>query len=176
MVANADIIIRRKEMVDSERSARDTTEDWDKIFAVNKCGVFLSYKYAARQMIAQGNGGRILGASSIAGRKAGFEASAYCAPKFAVRGLTQSAALELGKYGITVNAYAPGFTKTALSMMKAKYWNDPTSLMRNYGLVMPSYFKLGEPESIFRPLSVCCLLIKASKGQTISPNGGVLFD
>ncbi|KAJ3981858.1 hypothetical protein F5890DRAFT_1416875 [Lentinula detonsa] len=102
MVANAGIII-------PERSARDTTEDWDKIFAVNMRGVFLSYKYAARQMIAQGNGGRILGASSIAGRKAGFEASAYCASKFAVRGLTQSAGnSRIGKYGITVNAYAPG--------------------------------------------------------------------
>ncbi|KAJ3743263.1 hypothetical protein DFH05DRAFT_1551351 [Lentinula detonsa] len=117
MVANAGIIIRRKEMVDY------TTEDWDKIFAVNMRGVFLSYKYAARQMIAEGNGGRILGASSIAGRKAGFEASAYCASKFAVRGLTQSAALELGKYGITVNAYAPGFTKTALSMVFVSFFD-----------------------------------------------------
>ncbi|KAJ3847648.1 hypothetical protein EV368DRAFT_25282, partial [Lentinula lateritia] len=54
----------------------------------NTRGVFLSY----RQMIAQGNSGQILGASSLAGRKGetGLEASAYCASKFAVRGLTHS--------------------------------------------------------------------------------------
>ncbi|KAJ3710292.1 hypothetical protein C8R42DRAFT_691409 [Lentinula raphanica] len=63
MVANAGVVTPSKEMVDY------TTEDWEKVFAVNIRGVFLSYKYAAKQMIAQGQGGRILGASSIAGRK-----------------------------------------------------------------------------------------------------------
>lgn len=59
--------------------------------AVNARGTFLSYKYAAAQMIAQGRGGRIIGASSIAG-KAGYPLScAYSASKFAVRGLTQTA-------------------------------------------------------------------------------------
>lgn len=59
--------------------------------AVNARGIFLCYKHAATQMIAQGRGGRIIGASSIAG-KVGFPlSSAYAASKFAVRGLTQTA-------------------------------------------------------------------------------------
>ncbi|KAJ3976777.1 hypothetical protein EV361DRAFT_882140 [Lentinula raphanica] len=168
MVANAGVVTRSKEMVDY------TTEDWENVFAVNIRGVFLSYKYAAKQMIAQGQGGRILGASSIAGRKAGFETSAYCASKFAVRGLTQSAALELGKYGITVNAYAPGFTKTSLN---ESFWNDPDSLARKYGIAVPPYFKMGQPEYIASLVSyLASEEAHYITGQTISPNGGVLFD
>ena len=59
--------------------------------AVNARGPFLCYKYAAQQMIKQGRGGRIIGASSAAGKKGFPLASAYCASKFAVRALTQSA-------------------------------------------------------------------------------------
>ncbi|KAF9820717.1 hypothetical protein IEO21_01160 [Rhodonia placenta] len=90
-------------------------EDFDKIVAVNIRGVMLCYKHAAIQMIQQGKGGRIVGASSVAGKQAVPMMSAYCATKFAIRGLTQSAALELSKYGITVNCYAPGLIKTTLS-------------------------------------------------------------
>ncbi|KIK65262.1 hypothetical protein GYMLUDRAFT_94605 [Collybiopsis luxurians FD-317 M1] len=166
MVANAGIIIRSKHVIDY------TTEEWDRVFAVNTRGVFLCYKYAAKQMIAQGQGGRIIGCSSIAGRKAGAESSAYCASKFAVRGLTQSAALELGEHGITVNAYAPGFTKTSLN---ETFWDDPRALAAKYGLAPPPFFKLGEPDDVASLVSYL-----ASKeahyitGQTISPNGGAL--
>jgi NAD(P)-dependent dehydrogenase (short-subunit alcohol dehydrogenase family) len=64
---------------------------WERVMAVNARGPFLCYKYAAEQMIKQGRGGRIIGASSVAG-KMGFPLAApYCASKWAVRGLTQTA-------------------------------------------------------------------------------------
>ncbi|KAF9254223.1 NAD(P)-binding protein [Marasmius fiardii PR-910] len=85
-----------------------TAEQWDKIFSINSRGTFLCYKYAAIQMISQGRGGRIIGASSAAGKQGRKYSMAYSATKFAVRGMTQSAAWELGQHGITVNAYAPG--------------------------------------------------------------------
>ncbi|OBZ71197.1 Diacetyl reductase [(S)-acetoin forming] [Grifola frondosa] len=89
-----------------------SVEDIDQLYAVNVRGVFLCYKHAAIQMVKQGRGGRIIGAGSVAGKK-GIEAhGAYCATKFAVHGLTQCAALEYGKFGINVNAYAPGMTDT----------------------------------------------------------------
>ncbi|KAF8439719.1 hypothetical protein L210DRAFT_3401872 [Boletus edulis BED1] len=59
-------------------------------------------------MITQGRGGRIIGATSVAGKSGLPLASAYSASKFAIRGLTQTAALELGRHSITVNTYAPG--------------------------------------------------------------------
>ncbi|KAF4607261.1 hypothetical protein EYR38_001322 [Pleurotus pulmonarius] len=91
-----------------------SVEDWDALYAVNVRGTFLCYKHAADAMIKQGRGGRIVGACSIAGKKGYPDSPAYSSSKFAVRGLTQSAAQEYGKYGITVNAYAPGSIVTEL--------------------------------------------------------------
>ncbi|KAJ6498506.1 hypothetical protein C8R47DRAFT_1068784 [Mycena vitilis] len=68
-----------------------TSEQWDRIMNINARGVFLCYKYAGLQMIKQGNGGRIIGASSILGKQASPANAAYSASKFAVRGLTQAA-------------------------------------------------------------------------------------
>ncbi|KAJ3981859.1 hypothetical protein F5890DRAFT_1613260, partial [Lentinula detonsa] len=93
----------------SNSSFATAKEQWDDVLRVNSKSVFLCYKYAAKQMVAQGrSGGRIIGASSIAGKQGMTHTSAYTASKFAVHGLTQVAALEFGQYGITVNAYAPG--------------------------------------------------------------------
>ncbi|KAG1745711.1 hypothetical protein EDB19DRAFT_1632097 [Suillus lakei] len=108
MVANAGIVTLAS-LVSS------TVESWDHTLSVNARGPYLCYKYAAMQMIEQGRGGRIIGASSVVGKMAFPYNSAYTASKFAVRGLTQTAALELGQYGITVNSYAPGAIQTPMS-------------------------------------------------------------
>ncbi|KAK0444507.1 NAD-binding protein [Armillaria borealis] len=109
MVANAGICITKGILSTS-------SEEWDRIAAVNGRGTFLCYKYAAKQMIDQGHGGRIIGATSLAGKQGFASLSAYSASKWTVRGLTQSAAHEFGKYGITVNAYAPGIIDTDMGM------------------------------------------------------------
>src|ERR687893_1064390 len=91
-----------------------TPEDFDRLLAVNLRGVFLCYTAAARQMIAQGGGGKIIGAASIAAHKGFSMLGHYSASKFAVRGLTQAAAQEWAEHGITVNAYCPGIVGTAM--------------------------------------------------------------
>ena len=93
-----------------------TTEDWDRMFAINMRGVFLCYKEAAKVMIAQGKGGKIIGACSIVGYKPFPMLSHYSATKWGVRGLTQAAAMELAKHKITVNAYCPGMFHIILSI------------------------------------------------------------
>jgi len=107
MIANAGVIIFQ--------SFLDTSvENFDRVMAVNARSTMLCYKHAAKQMIAQGHGGRIIGACSAAGKRGTGIISAYSASKFAIRGLTQAAAQEFGKHGITVNAYTPGMTDTRM--------------------------------------------------------------
>ncbi len=107
MVANAGIA-QTKALLDV------TPEEYDKVHAVNGRGVFLCYTEAARQMIAQGTGGKIIGAASIAAHKGFALLGVYCSSKFAVRALTQSAAQEWAEHGITVNAYCPGIVDTTM--------------------------------------------------------------
>lgn len=91
-----------------------TTEDFHKMMNVNVTGVFHSYRAAARQMMEQDSGGKIIGAASIVAFRPFALLSPYSASKWAVRGLTQAAAMEWAKYGITVNAYGPGIVGTAM--------------------------------------------------------------
>ncbi|KAJ7621467.1 NAD(P)-binding protein [Roridomyces roridus] len=117
MVANAGVAGPRRMVIADVfmlTSRLVTVEEWDRIMNVNARGTFLSYKYAGLQMVKQGRGGRIIGASSLAGKQGHSTQVPYTASKFAVRGLTQSAAIEFGSHGITVNAYAPGLIETPL--------------------------------------------------------------
>ncbi|KAL1746137.1 hypothetical protein HDZ31DRAFT_73102 [Schizophyllum fasciatum] len=102
MIANAGILA-------SAPFLEESAESLNRISNVNITGTFLCYQYAGRKMIQAGHrDGRIIGASSNAGKRPAAGLTSYVATKFAVRGLTQCAALELGSHGITVNAYAPG--------------------------------------------------------------------
>src|SRR5207244_1020545 len=84
-----------------------SAETWDHVVRVNLRGVFLGCREAARQLVAQGDGGRIINASSGAGRQGNADIAAYAASKFGVIGLTQSLAVELAPYGVLERL--PGF-------------------------------------------------------------------
>jgi meso-butanediol dehydrogenase/(S,S)-butanediol dehydrogenase/diacetyl reductase len=107
MVANAGIAVTAP-MIET------SAEDWHRVLGVNVMGVFHCYRAAARQMIAQGRGGRLIGAASVAAHRGGKWQGAYSASKFAVRGLTQSVAQELAEHGITANVYSPGVVHTPM--------------------------------------------------------------
>jgi meso-butanediol dehydrogenase/(S,S)-butanediol dehydrogenase/diacetyl reductase len=93
----------------------DVTEDnWDFIMRVNALGVLIGMQEAAKQMIAQGSGGKIVNTASIAGRSGYDNVAPYCASKFAVVSLTQSGARDLAQHDITVTGFAPGVVHTEL--------------------------------------------------------------
>ena len=93
----------------------DVDEDnFNSIMRVNAFGVLVGTQEAARQMMAQGSGGKIINTASIAGRQGYAEFAPYCASKASVISLTQAAAREFAKHKITVNAFAPGVVVTPL--------------------------------------------------------------
>lgn len=105
MVANAGIV--------QVKAAIDLTEeDVQRMLSVNVVGVHNCYAEAAKQMLKQESGGKLIAASSIAGFKAFPLFAHYSASKWAVRGLNQAFAMELGRHKITANAYAPGLVDT----------------------------------------------------------------
>ena len=89
-----------------------TEENWRSIMDVNALGVLLCTQEAARQMIKQGRGGKIVNTTSIAGRQGYPSFAPYCASKFAVIALTQATARGLAEHDITANAFAPGVVAT----------------------------------------------------------------
>ena len=90
-------------------------EVWDKVQRINIKGTFLCCRAVAKELVKQGNGGKIINISSSAGVEGISRFGAYCSSKFAVRGLTQVLAKELGEYGIQVNAICPGMVVTERS-------------------------------------------------------------
>ncbi len=92
-----------------------TEADWDRIHRVNAKGVFFCMQRVAREMIPRQQG-RIINIASIAGKGyAGTSNAAYAASKGAVSSMTRTAAQQLAKYNININAICPGVTKTELS-------------------------------------------------------------
>jgi meso-butanediol dehydrogenase/(S,S)-butanediol dehydrogenase/diacetyl reductase len=157
-----------------------TAVDFDRIMAVNTRGVFLCYQAAARQMIRQGSGGKIIGAASIAAYTSSPFLGPYSASKWAVRGLTQAAAQEWAEHGITVNAYCPGIVGTEM-------WERlDEELGKHLGLEKGETFerysqrvslgRVEEPEDVASLVSY--LASKDSDymtGQSIIIDGGIVF-
>lgn len=104
-----------------------TEAAWDKNLDVMAKGTFFGIRAAGRQMIAQGGGGRIINIASQAGKTGWPLLGAYCAAKFAIVGLTQVAAIELGPHGITVNAICPGTVETPLLDLRGGLWEAYTA-------------------------------------------------
>ena len=95
------------------KTAEHTLEDWDNVIAVNQTGVFYCMKLVLKQMMKQGHG-NIINIASLAGLKPSGNNLSYSASKFAVVGMTKSAALEYGRKNIRINAVCPGYTHSAL--------------------------------------------------------------
>jgi NAD(P)-dependent dehydrogenase (short-subunit alcohol dehydrogenase family) len=87
---------------------------WDVVVAVHLKGTFLCTQAAAKQMVAQGGGGRIVNTTSVSGMMGNFGQANYAAAKAGIYGFTRTAAIELQKHRITVNALAP-IAKTRLT-------------------------------------------------------------
>ncbi len=95
--------------------AEATLADWERVVAVNQTGVFLGMRAVIPAMTAAG-GGSIVNISSIDGMTAAPRVLSYVASKWAVRGMTKAAAMELAHLGIRVNSVHPGYVVTDLAL------------------------------------------------------------
>ena len=127
-----------------------TPEIFDKTFEVNVRGMWLCMKHEIAQMLKQG-GGSIVNTSSIAGSRAA-PGEAYGSSKYAVNGLTTSAAGKYGKIGIRVNAVAPGIINSG--PWKPRFEADP-ELWNSWGNVIPAG-RPGNPEEVGEAIAWLC--------------------
>lgn len=89
--------------------------EWNRVVDIDMTGVFLCAREAAKQMIAQGNGGRIISMASAAGLRGSKNVAPYCAAKAGVVNLTRALAQEWARYNITVNCICPGYVATDIN-------------------------------------------------------------
>lgn len=109
-----DVLINNAAIFRLNRMVNTSLEEFEKVMAVNCRGVFLGMKSAAPRMISTG-GGSIVNISSLAGMRAATGSFAYGASKWAVRGMTKTASVELARKGVRVNSIHPGLIDTPMA-------------------------------------------------------------
>jgi len=109
-----DILVNNAGITRDALLVRMKDEDWDRVLEVNLRGAFLMTRAAVRVMMRQ-RSGRIINVSSTAGAMGNPGQASYAAAKAGLVGLTKSAARELARWGILVNAVAPGLVETDMT-------------------------------------------------------------
>ena len=147
-----DILVNNAAVFDLAPVLEITEESYDTVFAVNVKGLLFTLQAVARQMVAQGRGGKIINMSSQAGRRGEALVAVYCASKAAVISLTQSAGLGLIEHKINVNGIAPGVVDTAMwdrvDALFAKYEHRAIGEKKKLvGEAVP-YGRMGMPEDL----------------------------
>ena len=154
----------------SRRMLADQSEDvFDYILAVNVTAVFLLLQGELRLMVERQCGGSIVNTASVNGLVASPGSAPYVASKHAVLGLTKSAAVEYGQYGIRVNAVSPGAIRTQL--LRGAYGSDEA--VGQLGAAHP-LLRIGTPEEVAE--TVVWLLSDSSSyvtGQSLVLDGGL---
>ncbi len=150
------------------KTADHTLEDWHNVIAVNQTGVFYGMKLALQQMTKQGHG-NIVNIASLAGLKASGNNLSYSASKFAVVGMTKSAALEYARKGIRINAVCPGYTETPLLQQLKDFQPNMEQLLLSY-IPMKRFGKVQEIANAV--LWLASDKSSYSTGQTLILDGG----
>jgi 3-oxoacyl-[acyl-carrier protein] reductase len=175
VIANAGILrdgllVKAK---DGEIVGKLSLEHWRAVIDVNLTGVFLTGREAAERMIRLGGGGCIINISSLS-RAGNFGQSNYSAAKAGVAALTVVWAKELARYGIRVNAIAPGFIKTE-RIAQASWGHDNPQAEKAFVQSLPLR-RAGRPDDIAGVVAMLCSEAGGYvSGATLDVNGGWYF-
>ena len=157
--------------VETRSSVLDTTEDqYEKVLAINLKSAFFGTQLAAKQMIAQGGGGRIINITSVHEDWPMPGNTPYCLSKGGMRMLTRTAGVELGPHGVTVVGVGPGAVATPINVSTME---DPEK-MKTLDAATP-LARMAEPEEIG---SVVAFLAgdgaSYMTGTTVFVDGGIM--
>lgn len=144
-----DVLVNNAGIAEPSPLADLTLESYRKVTEVNQTGVFLGMRSAIRPMIASG-GGSIINISSIDGLIGMNNLTSYIASKWAVRGMTKTAAMELGPVGIRVNSIHPGFIRTHMGSSEVMTPAEVHEHLEEYSARMAPMGRAGGPEEISR--------------------------
>jgi 3-oxoacyl-[acyl-carrier protein] reductase len=163
-----DVLVNNAGITSDAQLVKMTFEQFDRVIDVNLKGTFNCTKEVAPAMIRQGKG-KIINISSVVGLFGNFGQTNYAASKFGVIGMTKTWAKELGRKNINVNAVAPGFIMTEMTM---KMPDNVLDMMKEKSPLK----KLGTPEDVAN----ACLFLSSDEsdfvhGAVICVDGGIVI-
>jgi len=160
-----DILINNAGVIRDKSFMKMTQEQWDTVVNVNVNSLFVTAKAVLPHMIAA-KYGRIVSASSINAVRGAFGQTNYGMSKAAIQGFTRSLCKEVGKHGITVNAVAPGFIKTAMTD------SMPDEVVKA-GIAQIPIRRIGTPHDMgYAYLFLASKEAEFVNGTTLHANGG----
>lgn len=140
-VGPVDVLVNNAGITRDMTFRKMTKADWDAVLRTNLDSVFNMTKQVIEDMIAKG-WGRIINISSVNGTKGAFGQTNYAAAKAGMHGFTKSLALEVAKYGVTVNTISPGYIGTKMVMA------IPKEVLESKILPQIPLGRLGKPEEV----------------------------
>lgn len=145
-----DVVVANAGICNWGRFWEMSDDQWSTLVDINLTGVWRTMKAAVPHMLSAGNGGSIITVSSVAGIKALPGQAHYSAAKHGVVGLTKSAAIELGEYGIRVNSIHPWGVATPMAQdpMTEQILTSHPAYIASFGSALPQLPPLAEPEDI----------------------------
>lgn len=177
-----DILVNNAAVAPHASLLDERVEVWDTVYAVNCRGTFLMTRAAARQMISQGYGGRIINFSSGVSSRGSAGAAAYASSRAATESFTRVAAIELAPHGILVNCVSPGLIDTQPKPL-------PPAMARSLSARIPALplARPGRPEEVAALVlwlgsdassyvSGCVYSVDGAAGVGSRPQGQVVDD
>ena len=148
-----------------------TDDDWESVIDTHLRGTFLAAQAAQQHMVAQGSGSMVLISSTSALGNRGQ--ANYAAAKAGIQGLAKTLALELGRYGITVNCVAPGFIATAMTEQTAARMGVSFDALQEGVASQTALQRIGQPDDVAGVIAFLCSADAAYvTGQVIYVRGG----
>ena len=174
-----DILCNNAGVVQAQPTVRMTEKQWDAIMDVNLKGVFLCCRTVLTGMMERRQG-RIINTASVAGKTPSPGLAAYCASKSAVIGFTQSLALEMAPYDITVNAVCPGILGTSMWLdhliekKSGKVEGDRETALKSF---VANLIPLGRPQKPEDIGQAVVYLVQADNvtGVALNVSGGLVM-